>query len=103
MVAVLVQPFRRGLPAAVRSRRGRVPRTEVEQQRPRPHVQLARLGRAVQVLRKQAGAGKSGEPAAWEPITGQEAVVASNPAALLDGQAVQIEPIEKAAQITGNR
>jgi HlyD family secretion protein len=56
-----------------------------------------RTPRAVQVLRKQAAAGKSGEPAAWEPITGQEVVVATNAGALLDGQAVRIEKTEKSA------
>jgi HlyD family secretion protein len=62
-----------------------------------------RTARTLQVLRKQAGAGKSGDPAAWEAVTGHEQVIASNPAAFLEGQAVQVETIEKVAQIAGNR
>ncbi len=42
----------------------------------------------VQVLRKLGREGK------WEDLTGHEAVVVGNPGALLDGQAVEVQPPE---------
>jgi HlyD family secretion protein len=44
-----------------------------------------------QVLAKQVPATTPGQAANWEPMTGKEQVVSSNPGALLDQQAVQIK------------
>jgi hypothetical protein len=44
----------------------------------------------VQVLRKTPAVGDG----KWQPLTGKEAVVISNPGALLDGQSVDVQPAE---------
>ena len=48
-----------------------------------------RGGDLVEVLKQQVRAAAPGEPASWEDITGEEEVVAGNPAALQDGQPVR--------------
>jgi multidrug efflux pump subunit AcrA (membrane-fusion protein) len=48
----------------------------------------ARGGDRVEVLKKQSRPAKPGEEARWEDFTGQEQMVANNPASLTDGQAV---------------
>jgi HlyD family secretion protein len=47
---------------------------------------------AVEVLKKQARPGHSTEQPPWEDLSGEEAVVASNPEALIDGQTVNVKP-----------
>jgi RND family efflux transporter MFP subunit len=44
----------------------------------------------VEVLKKQTNPAKAAEEARWEDFTGEEVVVASDPASLADGQAVSV-------------
>jgi RND family efflux transporter MFP subunit len=44
----------------------------------------------IEVLKKQEKPAKGGGEAAWEDLTGEETVVASDPASLADGQAVNV-------------
>ena len=45
----------------------------------------------VQVLQKQTKPAVSGQEAVWEGFTGTERIIVSNPGALVDGQAVEVE------------
>jgi HlyD family secretion protein len=72
--------------------------TVVDNKAIRLPVQVGVTGeKVVQVLQKQVRAGKT---LTWEDLTGTESIVASNPASLIDGQAVTVEsrPPEQAAQ-----
>ncbi len=61
---------------------GKVKRTQIEIG--------TRDGQRVEVLKKQVAASGAGESPRWENFTGDEIVVASDPASLTDGQAVQV-------------
>jgi HlyD family secretion protein len=50
----------------------------------------ARDGQRVEVLKKLVAAASPGEPGRWENFTGEEIIVASEPGALNDGQAIQV-------------
>lgn len=50
----------------------------------------AREGERVEVLKKQVATASPGASPRWENFTGEETVVASEPAALTDGQVVQV-------------
>jgi multidrug efflux pump subunit AcrA (membrane-fusion protein) len=63
----------------------------------RTHVQVGERYRArVELLRKEGLS--SGGPAGWVALTGKEEIIASNPAAYDDGQAVTTRPAERLAK-----
>jgi HlyD family secretion protein len=65
---------------------GKAERTDL-----RPGIRNDRL---VQVLAMQGPSPQPGEPGPWQSLTGAEAFVATNPGALLDGQAVEVKPAD---------
>jgi multidrug efflux pump subunit AcrA (membrane-fusion protein) len=67
-------------PYVVRVEKGKAARTPVKTG--------LQVGGRVQLLKKRMQAPRRGEPLVWEEVTGREEVVASNPAALADGQPV---------------
>ena len=54
-----------------------------------------RGGGLVEVLKMQTRASSGEEEALWEPVTGKEEIVASDPAALTDGERVRRLPFRK--------
>src|SRR5207253_8474359 len=52
----------------------------------------ARDGDRVEVLKKMRKPARPGQEEVWEDFTGTEAIVATNPRALADGQAVSVAP-----------
>ncbi len=55
-----------------------------------------RSDKVTQVLKKRVPSASAEKPAAWEDFSGQEEIVANNPASLIDGQAVTVAMQSKA-------